>query len=608
MAGPRVTGRPGGPATARPAPWLSFLAASAFVLFLLSPAVMANDHLTRTFASVSVVLLLLSSFAVFRARTQGWSLGVTLSLRPQHYLQALAHTAIFVYWGMYWDPLKHAAVLIAAQIVFAYALDIFLAHSRGRTYALGFGPFPIIYSTNLFLRFHDDWFWLQFLMVAVGMLAKEFIRWNRDGKRVHIFNPSSFPLAVFSLGLILTHSSNITWAEDIASLLILPPQIYLFIFAVSLPGQFVFRVTSMTLPAAVTVYAFSMFYLKQQGVYFFWDSNIPIAVFLGMHLLFTDPSTSPRSELGRVIFGVLYGASVVGLYWGLGKLGAPTYYDKLLQVPIMNLLVPTIERIAQSRPLSWLNMERVGVGLSPRQRSAVWVATWILVFGGMSFARGVGDFHEGHTVPFWAKACDAGKPGACEKEGALLNGHCKDGSGWACNELALMLFSGKLRAAVDGVELLEKACGFGQRVACENKATLSAQTPGGEAPRLKRGDPDLLDFPRILRQGKGPIPEKTPLQIYSRACDEGWMSGCDGLSGIYFRGSADIASDKARAAALATRACAGGIARACSNLGLMYKNGDGVVKDEALALNYLKQSCSLGFADACRWLASEQGK
>ena len=31
------------------------------------------------------------------------------------------------------------------------------------------------------------------------------------------------------------------------------------------------------------------------GTYFFVDAFIPAAVFLGMHLLFTDPSTSPRT-------------------------------------------------------------------------------------------------------------------------------------------------------------------------------------------------------------------------------------------------------------------------------------------------------------------------
>ena len=58
------------------------------------------------------------------------------------------------------------------------------------------------------------------------------------------------------------------------------------------------------------------------GVYFFYDSYIPIAVFLGMHLLFTDPSTSPRTGLGRIMFGMLYGLSVIAAY-ELQRAGVP---------------------------------------------------------------------------------------------------------------------------------------------------------------------------------------------------------------------------------------------------------------------------------------------
>ena len=100
----------------------------------------------------------------------------------------------------------------------------------------------------------------------------------------------------------------------------------------------------MTMAAVVSTYAFGLVYFAATGVYFFYDSYIPIAVFLGMHLLFTDPSTAPRTELGRLLFGVLYGLSTVALYVLLDRAGAPTFYDKLLQVPLLNLSVIAIDR------------------------------------------------------------------------------------------------------------------------------------------------------------------------------------------------------------------------------------------------------------------------
>src|ERR1043165_2575114 len=122
---------------------------------------------------------------------------------------------------------------------------------------------------------------------------------------------------------------------------------YLFLFLIGLPGQYFFGVTTMTMSAVVTTYLFGLLYYAATGIYFFYDSYIPIAVFLGMHLLFTDPSTSPRTLLGRIIFGALYGLSTVLLYELLGLAGLPTFYDKLLQVPILNLSIKLIDRIAQ---------------------------------------------------------------------------------------------------------------------------------------------------------------------------------------------------------------------------------------------------------------------
>ena len=65
--------------------------------------------------------------------------------------------------------------------MFAYAFDILLAWSRRDTYAIGFAPFPVVFSINLFLWFKPDWFYFQFLMVALGFAAKELIRWDKEG-------------------------------------------------------------------------------------------------------------------------------------------------------------------------------------------------------------------------------------------------------------------------------------------------------------------------------------------------------------------------------------------------------------------------------------------
>ena len=107
-------------------------------------------------------------------------------------------------------------------------------------------------------------------------------------------------------------------------------------------------------------------YFASTGIYFFYDSYIPIAVFLGMHLLFTDPSTAPRTELGRILFGGIYGLSTLALYQLLGSHGMPTFYDKLLPVPLLNLSIIGIDRLARGRFLSKLDPAALGRRLERR--------------------------------------------------------------------------------------------------------------------------------------------------------------------------------------------------------------------------------------------------
>jgi Flp pilus assembly protein TadD len=349
--------------------------------FTLFPSIRETRGLLLAFLGATAALTAWAIALYGGARRARRNFTVEIAPRAQHYMQACAQGAIFLYWGAYWREVYDFAYLIAAQLVFAYAFDALLAWSRRETWTLGFAPFPVIFSTNLFLWFKPEWFYLQFLMVALGFAAKELIRWNRDGRRVHIFNPSSFPLAVFSVVLLATGSSDLTWGEMIASTQLLPPQIYLLIFLVSLPGQFLFGVATMTLSAVATTHLFGLAYHAATGTYFFLEPSIPVAVFLGMHLLFTDPSTSPRSELGRIVFGVSYGLSVVALFAWLERLGVPSFYDKLLGVPVLNLLIQVIDRLAASPALGWLNPAALGRGWAPRQRHATYIAVWALVFG-----------------------------------------------------------------------------------------------------------------------------------------------------------------------------------------------------------------------------------
>ncbi len=280
----------------------------------------------------------------------------------------------------------------------------------------------------------------------------------------------------FRSALILTGASDLTWGQDIASTQFYPPQMYLMLFLIALPGQFFFGVTTMTMSAVVATYLFGLLYYAVTGIYFFYDSYIPIAVFLGMHLLFTDPSTSPRTELGRVIFGVLYGLSIVVLYELLGRAGMPTFYDKLLPVPVLNLSIKLIDRVARANVLRRFDPSAHGRWMAPRQRHLAYLSVWGIVFAGMSAAQGVGDHHPGQWLPFWQTACKDERRFACPYLATVQAGFCDRGSGWACSELGILQARHELDRA-GALQSMIRGCELGFAPACLNASRVTT-APG----------------------------------------------------------------------------------------------------------------------------------
>ena len=481
-----------------------FLTVSLAAFIFLHP-VRTNPRLWWSFVGTAAVLFVWIAILFVSAMRQGRTFTLETSLRAQHYLQACVHTSIFVYWGWHWRQVYDSYYLVIAQLIFAYAFDILLSWSRRDTYTLGFGPFPVIFSINLFLWFRPDWFYFQFLMVAVGFAAKELIRWEKDGRRVHIFNPSSFALMVFSIGLILTGTTDITWGKDIAVTQFYPPHMYLFLFLIGLPGQYLFGVTTMTMSAVITTYLFSLIYFAATSVYFFGDSYIPIAVFLGMHFLFTDPSTSPRSELGRIMFGALYGLGVVGLFEALGRSGLPPFYDKLLPVPLLNVAIQGIDRVARSKLLRWFDPSNLGRSLVGRRRNLAYITVWAIVFALMSAVsdrevcglcmrvQGVGDEHPGQWLPFSQQACQKNRSYARRYLANEEASYCAEESGWSCDEFGIVQAE-RERDRSGAFVALERGCALGFSACVELVHFYTdprARTRAGHCPAYLGSNPNL---------------------------------------------------------------------------------------------------------------------
>lgn len=497
---------------------LPFGATLAVLLISLTPRIQSNPVLLWSFLSAGAGLLVWQALLFLQLRREDGTRSIQTLFRSQHYIQAMVQISLFTYWGYHWRPVYDHFWLLLGQLLFAYSFDSLLAWSRRQSYTLGFGPFPIICSINLFLWFRDDWFYMQFLMLVVGFMGKEFVRWEREGRRVHIFNPSAFALGLFSMVLIITNTTSLTWGPEIASTLTLAPNIYTFLFLIGLVVMYFFNITLVTGGAALVLFGLSAIYSAAEGVPYFLDSEIPAAVFLGLHLLITDPSTSPRTPLGKLIFGLLYGLGVFALYSLLGMFGAPTFYDKLLCVPLLNLSVIAIDRAVRSISSPVLvNVWREGV--LPLRANNVHMLVWIVFFGSMTVLGKTDGRHTGDSLPFWQQACAEGRVNSCDRLLRLEATYCTDNSAWACNELGLQYLQGRIVTADT-----DQALGYFSR-GCELKfmaACLNLLDPAAQV----QADPHELDLRLLLRQGGLNLMNMPAEQLYLRACEHGWQFAC----------------------------------------------------------------------------------
>lgn len=625
-----------------------------------------NAHLAETYGTVAAFLLCWQAWLWRRSKREATPLAWEFAATPAHYVQALVQLSVYAYWAYYWPNVRAEAPKIASQLVYLYAFDALLTWSRGQTWRLGFGPWPIILSTNLFLWFRDDWFALQFVMVSLGGLGKQFIRWQRGGKLTHIFNPSAFGLAVVSLILLCTGTTDLTWGREIASTQDQAPHMFTEIFLSSLVVQYLFSVTLLTFSAAAVLGLITLAYLKVTGFFLFVNTNIPAAVFLGLHLLMTDPATTPRSSLGKTIFGSLYGLGVCVSFLVLDAWGAPEFYDKLLIVPVLNLFTPLLDRLASLGAAGKYSPWEARVGL--RRMNLAYMGVWAALF---LTARASGFVeaqrpHPGSMLASWIKAADANRPEAADRLRAFLDllDHWDSNPGdpalvaqtngsavtiqWKANpevrivvrggsagvqglpqafgdlyyQAASIYTEGKIVAPNPAKAALysQRAREYGNKEACISFAIdYFRNNPEGEQGNLGQvlsvleqssaTSPDgrvcyILGF--AYNNGRGrPLDRAKARQFYQTGAELGEKATWYPLALMQLRGEGG-APDPAAAARWLEKSADANHGLSCFYLALMCGKGDGINQDEKKADALLEKACRLGVAAACETLQTVQ--
>lgn len=301
-------------------------------------------------AALIAILAALAWLIAIRISKHAWRDLAEVDVKPTHLLPAAIQVAIFAYWALYWRELPAYLPEIALQIAFAYALDVGLSLLLTGRWRATAGPLPIVGSANLFIQFHAGEWAMQYAVIAIAMLSKALL--VRQGR--HVLNPSAFGIAV--VGLV-----NLTWPAlglgDVAHQFDLPPNMTEILILLALVVQFRIPVVLISLGVAVALVGHAAL-SPEMNFSPFWSPVTLVVV-----LLATDPSTSPRSAAGKLLYGLTFGAMIGVSAQVLVSLGHSDFYGKVLPLPLCNLLVPAFDRAGM-----WVRAKigRLHVLLEPR--------------------------------------------------------------------------------------------------------------------------------------------------------------------------------------------------------------------------------------------------
>lgn len=188
---------------------------------------------------------------------------------------------------------------------------------------------------------------------------------------------------------------------------------------------------------------------------------------------------------------------------------------------------------------------------------------------------------------------------------ALYQKSCDEGNAVGCDHLASHYMTGASLSTGANLALArqtyQKSCTLGDASSCTQlkdpklqptTAIAATSTPSASANELNKQADALFD----RKDYKNAAP------LYQRACDAGNSYACTSVGYLYSQGDG-VAKNATTAVTYYQRACAAGDSMGCRNLGNHIRDGDGAPANPLFATLYFLQACNGGDGVGCRNLA-----
>jgi len=145
---------------------------------------------------------------------------------------------------------------------------------------------------------------------------------------------------------------------------------------------------------------------------------------------------------------------------------------------------------------------------------------------------------------------------------------------------------------------------WGFRLPKEPASDATDAKPSNPSPARAKITPQLAQSTEVAeseKQAESLYKEKRyseAHQLFDQVCASGNMKGCANLGEIYINGDG-VVKDYTRAVSLFSKACDAGSAEGCNDLGYSYEHGLGVAQDYSRAMGLFSKACESGVGEGC---------
>lgn len=324
-----------------------------------------DRHAQPLGAMLALVLAWLALWTRMRRRSMDFQW--LESARPTHLLPVALQLTLFIYWGLHDLSVGELLGDLVVQVAFAYGLEAwFLAWRNNGKVQIGASVLPIVGSMNLFVWFLGQDRWVALLTLTLAIASKHLIR--RHGR--HVFNPSALGIAI--TGALCMVAPETFGFFDLSHGFNAGPNMVELILILALIAQ-------LRLPIVlVSMGGFIALLLLVDTQILSRPTALWGPVFLALCLLITDPATIPKTPVGKLLFGAVYGSLMAVMATGLTAMGENDFFSKVFPLPVVNALVPRFDRWG-SRASTWTR------GVLEPVHNRAHVGVWLILVLGVLF-------------------------------------------------------------------------------------------------------------------------------------------------------------------------------------------------------------------------------